>query len=127
VKPTSGGGIYTGLIGARHCARVAVAALQEGDLSASYLARYQEGWRRELGGEMERGRDLRRVFLSLSDEDLDRLLAILRSPRLRRLVALYGDIDFPSRVFLRLVLVKPFLATFVRVALRFPWQRLLPP
>ena len=121
-KSTSGGGIYTGLVAAKHCAQVAATALREDDLSAASLVRYQQAWCRELGGELERGRDLRRIFLSLSDRELEHLLVILRSPRLQRLIARHGDIDSPSYLFRRLALARPLLTTFVRVALSFPWR-----
>ena len=43
VKPTSGGGIYTGLLAARHAAGTAIAALERGDLSSAALAPYEAG------------------------------------------------------------------------------------
>lgn len=124
VKPTSGGGIYTGLVGAKHCAAVAVEALAADDLSSSFLSRYHRAWRREMGSELDRGQDLRRVFMSLRDRDMDRLLALMRTPGLQRLVSAYGDIDFPSRLAARLVRVAPFFLRFVRVPLNSSWPHL---
>lgn len=123
VKPTSGGGIYTGLVGARHCAQVAVRALSEDDLSAASLARYQKAWAREMGRELARGWDLRRIFLALDDRELDGLISVFRSQRLRRLAERYGDIDFPSRLFSRLPLAVPILRPFLCTALRLLGQR----
>jgi flavin-dependent dehydrogenase len=118
VKPTSGGGIYTGLVGAKHCARAAVRALAEDDVSAASLARYQKAWGREMSRELARGWDLRRIFLALDDRELDRLISVFRSQRLRRLAEQQGDIDFPSRFFSRLPLSVPVLRPFLRAALR---------
>lgn len=126
VKPTSGGGIYMSLVGARHCAQTAIAALEQGDLSRAYLSRYEKAWQREIGAELERGRDLRRVFLSLKDEDFEQLLALLDTPELQRLIARYGDIDFPSSLFVQLVYAAPsLLRLFLRRPLLFPslWLR----
>ena len=125
VKPTSGGGIYSSLVGASHCARVATQALQQDDLSASFLRQYYVGWQREMGQEFERMDDLRRIFLSLSDPDLERIAQLLASRRLRGLIARAGDIDFPSPLLLQLVKMRPALLSFVRVGLRVPWHRLL--
>jgi len=118
VKPTSGGGIYTGLVGAKHCARAAVRALAEDDVSAASLARYQKAWGREMSGELTRGWDLRRIFLGLDDRELDRLISVFRSQRLRRLAEQHGDIDFPARLFSHLPLGVPILRPFLRAALR---------
>jgi digeranylgeranylglycerophospholipid reductase len=102
VKPTSGGGIYAGLVGATHCAATAVQALSDGSLSGVALSSYHRNWLRELGAEFGRMQLLRRLFLSLSDGDIDRVLLLLRSPLLRRLVEKHGDIDFPSTLLSRL-------------------------
>lgn len=125
VKPTSGGGIYAALIGARQCAEVATLALAQGDLSALSLSRYQAMWQSGMGGELDRGWDLRRAFLSLNDSDLARLTDILRSPRIRSLISRYGDIDYPSQLALRLAMRRPLLLGFAKVALAGPWWPLL--
>jgi geranylgeranyl reductase family protein len=125
VKPTSGGGIYSGLVGAKHCAVVANEALTTGDLSRGFLERYAASWQSELGEEFERMQDLRRIFLSLGDADLERLAQLLLTPRLQDLIARHGDIDFPSSILLRLAKAAPALLSFVKVGLRFPWHRLI--
>ena len=123
VKPTSGGGIYTGLVGAKHCAQAAVRALAEDDLSAASLGRYQKAWAREMSRELARGWDLRRIFLALDDNELDGLISVFRSQRLRRLAEQHGDIDFPSRLFSHLPLAVPILRPFLHVAVRLLGQR----
>ncbi|MFQ6019752.1 MAG: geranylgeranyl reductase family protein, partial [Dehalococcoidia bacterium] len=65
VKPLSGGGIYTGLVAAGHCAGVAVAALASDDLSAAALRSYEVAWRREIGHELARSASIRRFGLAL--------------------------------------------------------------
>ena len=125
VKPTTGGGVYMGLVGARHAARVAVEALQQEDFSAAFLSRYQKAFMADAGDELKRGSDLQRLFAALSNAHLERLLAKLRSERLAGLINNYGDIDFPSRLLYELFRAAPSLAAFVRAPLRFPraWLR----
>jgi len=123
VKPTSGGGIYTGLVGAKHCAQVAVRALTDDDLSRASLARYQKAWGKQMSRELARGWDLRRIFVALDDRELDGLISVFRSQRLRRLAEQHGDIDFPSRLFSRLPLGVPIMRPFLRTALRLLGQR----
>ena len=120
VKPFSGGGIYTGLVAARHCAAAAIEALEADDLSAGFLARYQRRWKREIGRELIRSFHIRRFGLALSDGEVDRIVGALRSEGLQALAARHGDIDYPSRVILRLARSLPALGTLAWLALRRP-------
>jgi len=120
VKPTSGGGIYVGLVGARHAARSAILALEREDFSKSFLSRYNKSFMADLGGELKRGSDLHRLFATLTNKQLDKLLTRLRSDRLQRIILSHGNIDFPSGLVYELFKAAPSLATFVRVPPRFP-------
>lgn len=124
VKPTSGGGIYLGLRAAALCARAAIDSLRKDDLSASSLARYTTLWEEELGPEFQRSLDLRRAFKSLNDEDIESILAVLRRPSFQRLIAGYGDIDFPSRLFSRFLKVAPLASGLIHLPLSL-WPRAL--
>jgi geranylgeranyl reductase family protein len=125
VKPTTGGGVYTGLVGASHAARVTVDALQRENFSAAFLSRYQKAFMADAGDELKRGADLQRLFAALSNAHLERLLAKLRSERLAGLINSYGDIDSPSQLLSELLRAAPSLAAFIRAPLRFPgaWLR----
>ena len=120
VKPFSGGGIYTSLVAARHAAATAAAALDAGDLSASRLAAYEKRWKREIGRELVRSRRIRRFGLSLSEDEVERVVRALRSDGLQSLAARYGDIDYPSRVLLRIARSAPALAMLAWVSVRKP-------
>jgi geranylgeranyl reductase family protein len=120
VKPFSGGGIYTGLVAARHAAAAAAAAFEADDLGARRLAAYERAWKREIGRELLRSRRLRHLGLALTDADIGRVVRALRSPSLGALAARHGDIDYPSRVLLRLARSFPALGTLARVAVRRP-------
>ena len=119
VKPTSGGGIYPGLVGARLAAQVASRALDRGDVSEKALRAYPRAWERTLGKEFRKGADLRRVFTSLDDGDLDRLLRLFGRRRLLRMINRYGDIDYPGGLFNRLTKLAPALWLFARGPLRY--------
>ena len=102
-KPTSGGGIYTGLVCARIAGEVAAAAIREHDVSAARLEEYERRWRAAVGRELRWGMLARRVFLSLSDEDLNRIFRGLDDPDILGIIAEYGDIDHPSLVLKELI------------------------
>jgi digeranylgeranylglycerophospholipid reductase len=125
VKPTSGGGLYAGLKGARSCAQVATDALALDDLSASSLRRYHDQWLGHMGEELELGMLLRRVFTRLKDEDFDRVLRLLGNRTIQDLISTHGDIDFPSRLFKESASIFPGLAALsalgARMARRDEW------
>jgi digeranylgeranylglycerophospholipid reductase len=125
VKPTSGGGLYTGLRGAKSCAQVAADALGNDDLSAISLRRYHEHWRGQMGEELELGMLLRRVFTKLEGKDFDRVLRLLGNQTIQDLISTYGDIDFPSRLLKESASFFPGLAALsalgARMARRDEW------
>ena len=96
VKPLSGGGLYTGLMAARHCGRVAIKALESGNCSRQVLKEYQELWEHSIGHELKNGTLLRRLYLNLSDDQIDQLVDIINSKELLPIITSYGDIDSPS-------------------------------
>ncbi len=119
VKPTSGGGIYPSLVGARLAAETARAALAGDDLTEQALSEYPRAWEGVFGREFRQGRDLRRVYKSMTDGDFDRVLRVFGNKRLLRLINDHGDIDFPGGLFQRLTGLAPALWFFVRGPLRY--------
>jgi digeranylgeranylglycerophospholipid reductase len=79
VKPTSGGGIYYGLLGAEIAAATLHRALEDDDLSSRRLAGYERGWRKRLGGELRTGYWARRLFERLGNGQIDRLFDVIQS------------------------------------------------
>ena len=78
VKPTTGGGIYYGLVSGSIAAPVLGSALERDRLGASDLRRYETAWRRRLGQEIRIGLAFRRIAASLSDESIDDLIELAR-------------------------------------------------
>jgi geranylgeranyl reductase family protein len=120
VKPFSGGGIYTGLVAARHASAAVLRAVDRDDVSAEGLAVYERGWKREIGRELLRSLRIRHFGLALSDAEVERVVGALKSDGLQQLAARHGDIDYPSRVLLRLARSLPALGLLAWVTLRRP-------
>ncbi len=78
-KPTTGGGIYYGLIGAKAATQIVVKAFETGNFSSEILRGYEKEWRRHLGGEMRSGAFFRRLVERLTDEEIDGLFRIVQS------------------------------------------------
>lgn len=120
VKPFSGGGIYTSLVAARHASAAILRAFEREDLSARSLSVYERGWKREIGRELRKSWHLRHFGLSLTDSQVDRVVKALRGPGLSSMAARHADIDYPSKVLLRLARSFPAMATLGAVTLRRP-------
>jgi digeranylgeranylglycerophospholipid reductase len=78
VKPTTGGGIYYGLISGRIAGEVLDEALASGRLDAPDLRAYDTRWRRRLGQEIRIGLAFRRLAARLTDESIDSLIELAR-------------------------------------------------
>ncbi len=78
VKPTTGGGIYYGLLSGSIGAEILSEALQRNRLEESYLRRYESRWRRRLGQEIRIGLAFRKIAARLSDESIDALIELAR-------------------------------------------------
>jgi geranylgeranyl reductase family protein len=103
VKPTSGGGIYTGLLCAKHCSNVAIEALQKNNFTSQFLKNYHKLWTTDIGRELTLGMKFRKIFKNLTDKQFDKFIEKFQDPKITKIISQYGDIDYPSK------LVKPLL------------------
>ena len=94
VKPTSGGGIYYGLLCADIAADTLHQALQRDDLSAKSLAKYEREWRRKLGRELKIGYWARKLFERLSDNQIDRIFNIIKANGIDEALLKAKDLSF---------------------------------
>lgn len=78
VKPTTGGGIYYGLLSATIAADVMDEALVSDRLTSRTLRRYETLWRRRLGSEIRVGLAFRRIAAGLSDDAIDEIIELAR-------------------------------------------------
>jgi geranylgeranyl reductase family protein len=79
VKPTTGGGIYFGHLGAKIAAGVLHEALGSDNLTAGQLSRYQKQWKAKMGKELSRGYRARWAYTKLSDRQIEGIFNTLDS------------------------------------------------
>jgi digeranylgeranylglycerophospholipid reductase len=79
VKPTTGGGIYFGHLGARIASEVLNEALSSDNLTAGQLSRYQKQWKAKIGKELSRGHWARWAYAKLSDRQIERIFNMVDS------------------------------------------------
>ncbi len=82
VKPTTGGGIYFGLVGAEVAADTLHQGFLLGDLSSRQLSRYQKEWRAEIGTEISLGLWARRIHEKLSPRQMERIFDTIASGKI---------------------------------------------
>ncbi len=84
VKPTTGGGIYYGLLCAEIAANTLHQALQNGDFSARAFAGYEKGWKKKLSRELRISYFARRLFERLSDRNIEQIFSIIQSDHIHK-------------------------------------------
>jgi digeranylgeranylglycerophospholipid reductase len=96
-KPTSGGGLYSGICCAKIAGEVAAeSALTDGQ--GNGLDTYEKRWREKLDRELSLGMALRRLFKNLHNREINFIFEVLDNKSLLDIVATYGDIDYPSLI-----------------------------
>jgi len=112
-KPTSGGGIYTGIRSARHAAAVAALACEQDLYDDTVLAGYEQRWQEDFGRELDLGYRLFEMRQKMSPEDIDALLRALNTPSIVRTIEEHGDMDRPGALVKKL-LVNPSVLRLVK-------------
>jgi len=113
VKPTTGGGIYYGLL----CADIAAECLHQAflanDFSAARLSSYDKQWRAKLNRELQSGYRARRLYKKLSNRHIDKLISVAKDSGIPRLIAEWPDFSFDwhgpliSEIVKHLVIASP--------------------
>ena len=117
VKPTTGGGIYYGLLTGHLAAGVLTEALADDRLGARRLKEYERRWRARLGPEILAGLAFRAVAAKLNDVAVDRLVELARVDGIVPLLQQTADFNWhhtAARALLR-------HSEFRRIVLRSMW------
>jgi len=122
VKPTTGGGIYYGLLCADIAADNLDRALASSDLSAKSLAGYEKEWKKRLGRELRMGRWGRKFYEMLSDSRINRIFDIIKSSGIDEELLKADDLSFDwhGKVLLKLIGHQALSRTIQRMGLPFP-------
>lgn len=118
IKPTSGGGIFTGLLCAKYCVSTSSDCLKKGIFSEKQIKKYHKNWTKKIGKELSRGMKFRSLFCNLSDEKMDKYIGEFDNSKIIKIINEHGDIDFPSKLVKPLLKNKPSLIKFLPDILR---------
>lgn len=108
VKPTTGGGIYYGLVSGAIAAEVLDGALRDNRLDEAALQTYQRAWRARLGAEIRTGLAFRSMMARLNDRAIDSLVELARIDGIIPLLKQTADFNWHRRSALTLLRHAPF-------------------
>ena len=123
-KPTSGGGIYTGVRSAKHAAAVAAACCARGEFDDGSLRDYERRWKEDFGKELDIGMKALKMRQKMTPEEIDRLCRALDDPDLIATIVEHGDMDRPGTLLRKLAL-KPALARAMGILFASGVRRIL--
>ena len=108
VKPTTGGGIYYGLVSGAIAAEVLGGALRDDRLDEPRLESYQRAWHARLGAEIRTGLAFRSMMTRLNDRAIDSLVELARIDGILPLLKQTADFNWHRRSALTLLRHAPF-------------------
>jgi digeranylgeranylglycerophospholipid reductase len=94
VKPTTGGGVYFGLLCTEIAARNLNRALEKDDLSARGLAGYEREWKKKIGQELKICHWARKFYENLNDEQVNRIFDIIKANGIDEALLEEDDLSF---------------------------------
>jgi geranylgeranyl reductase family protein len=103
VKPTTGGGIYYGLLTGRIAAEVVGDTIRHDDFERGRLKDYERRWRAQLGGEIRAGLAFRAVASRLGDRAIDSLIELARVDGIVPLLKQTADFNWHGAAALSLL------------------------
>lgn len=117
-KPTTGGGIYYGLISGQIAAATLDDALRHDDLRESRLRRYETEWRERIGSEIRIGLAFRVLASRMNDRAIDSVIELARVDGIVPLLRQTADFNWHRQSALALLRH----AQFRRILLSSLWS-----
>ena len=103
VKPTTGGGIYYGLLSGHYAAETLDASLSSDRLSERDLRPYETRWRERIGPDIRAGLLFRRLATRLGDRSIDALVEVARVDGIVPLLKETADFNWHRRAAIALL------------------------
>lgn len=114
-KPTSGGGVYTGVRSARHAVNTAITAIEEERTDRKNLERYEKIWQHDFGRELQKGFTFFKIRQKISPDNMEKILKIMANPAICDIIVKKGDMDRPSSLLHALILHPHMIPAMVQV------------
>jgi len=106
VKPTTGGGIYFGLLCADLAAKTINDAFKMNDFSARFLRHYEVNWKKKIDFDLTMSLYLRKLIAHLNDEQIESLIQFTTQEPIQKLIGKYADFNYHGK-FIRELIKRP--------------------
>jgi digeranylgeranylglycerophospholipid reductase len=117
VKPTTGGGIITGMLCSRIAGEVGTEAWKRSDYTTRFLSRYQSQWRKMIWKDFLVMKKVRTYLDRLSDEKMNHLFELVLKTGIINDMRTLDDIDLQGSSFLSLTRRPRTLLNLIRFIL----------
>lgn len=94
VKPTTGGGIYFGILCASIAVNIIHQAIESGDYSIHQMSLYQQQWRKKLGKELMIEYLSHKVLTWLNNQQIEYLFSVARKKKIQESINSMEDFSF---------------------------------
>lgn len=116
VKATTGGGIVMLLSASKIAATCIIKCFKENCFSKNFIKKnYEKVCARTIGKQLKINYLIRIIFENFNSNDFDELFKIIKTAKIEKIISLYGDMDFPRSLIIKLA--RNF--TFLKFTLRF--------
>lgn len=88
IDPMTGGGVAPACVSGKYAGEVGAEAVSAGDTSADFLQRYEKAWRADFEEPFYRNYIAKEKMVSLTDEQLDKIVASIKDEELEELTVL---------------------------------------
>ena len=118
VKATTGGGIVMLLISGKFAAHCIRTCFRKNKFSKKIIRKYYEKpCLAVVGKQLKLHHYIRKIFEKCTNTDFETLFQIVKTNKIEKLISLYGDMDFPRSLVIKLsrdYLVLKFLLNFIK-------------
>lgn len=103
VKPTTGGGIYFGLLCADLAVRTIIEAFKKRDFSEKFMHRYEINWKKQIEFDLTMSIYLRKLIANFNDEQIEELVKFISQEAVQELIEKYADFNHHGRFIKELI------------------------
>ncbi|MHA1295999.1 MAG: hypothetical protein ACTSRH_06850 [Promethearchaeota archaeon] len=121
VKATTGGGIVMLVTAAKQAARCIAHCFKKQDFSKKTIKKfYEKPLKRLIGKDLRIHWIIREILRAFNSKDYDNFFEILKNNKIEKIISIYGDMDFPKSLFLKLMVNVSVLKFIFRFLLTHP-------
>lgn len=122
VKATTGGGIVMLLTAAKFAAFSIIKCFKNNNFSKKFLEKfYEKPCLSTIGKELKIHFLIRLLLEQLNDDDYDNFFQIVKTTKIEQIISLYGDMDFPRKIVIKLLKNITFIKFFFRIIKKNPF------